>query len=60
MGIGSTKFAELVAAKIMPRPRVIGTRKIFDVTELDAAFDNLPHDGVEAADTWADLGSSRT
>lgn len=42
VGLGATKFRELVAAGIMPRPRVIGDRRVWDVVELDAAFSALP------------------
>jgi predicted DNA-binding transcriptional regulator AlpA len=45
VGIGPTKFDELVASGRMPRPKTIGTRKVWDVQALDIAFDELPdHD----------------
>lgn len=43
IGIGVTKFDELVTDGSMPQPRIIGARKVWDVRELDAAFDDLAH-----------------
>lgn len=45
LDIGLTKFDELVADGRMPQPRVIDARVIWDVYELDAAFDRLPRRG---------------
>ena len=53
VGIGSTKFRELVQDGRMPKPRILDGRKLWDVEALDAAFRDLP---MEAApDSWADL-----
>jgi hypothetical protein len=46
----------------MPRPRLIGVRRIWDVEELDLAFKALPREGGDAepiftsqeTDSWAD------
>jgi predicted DNA-binding transcriptional regulator AlpA len=39
-------FDDMVDRKLMPRPRVLGDkRRAWDVRELDAAADALPHDG---------------
>lgn len=46
VGIGSTKFDELVEAGRMPGPKKIDGRKVWDRFALDAAFDALP-DAVE-------------
>jgi hypothetical protein len=36
----------MVDCKLMPRPRILGDkRRAWDVRELDAAADALPHDG---------------
>lgn len=45
IGIGATKFREMVEAGQMPRPRKIGDRRVWDVIEIDAAFAALPVDG---------------
>lgn len=57
VGLGATKFRELVAKRRMPSPRKIDGRKVYDVDELRAAFKALPHDDSgDAVDTWADVG----
>lgn len=45
LGIGASKFAQMVKARQMPRPRVAGGSKLWDVDELDAAFRDLPREG---------------
>ena len=45
VGIGSTKFDELVSDGMMPRPKVIGSRKLWERREIEMSFDNLPVDG---------------
>ncbi len=42
VGTGPTKFDDMVADGHMPRPKLIGRRKVWDRHELDAAFDELP------------------
>jgi hypothetical protein len=51
-----------VEDKRMPRPRLAGGRRIWDVEELDLAFKALPREGGEAevffaseGDSWADF-----
>lgn len=44
IGIGVTKFNQMVADGRMPKPRRIDARKVWDCRELDDAFDALPHD----------------
>jgi hypothetical protein len=45
IGIGPTLFSELVRDGLMPRPRLIGARRVWDVDELDAFFRALPVEG---------------
>ncbi len=45
IGVGATKFDEMVADGRMPEPRVIDARVVWDVYELDAYFDRLPRRG---------------
>lgn len=52
VGIGLTKFDELVADGRMPKPKRIDGRKIWDIRALDMAFDALPEE-VEH-NSWAD------
>lgn len=47
IGIGSTNFRALVEKGIMPRPRVLGGRRLWDVDDLDAAFRSLPVAGSD-------------
>lgn len=56
VGIGSSKFRQLVVDGRMPRPRLLDSRRVWDVDELDAAFRSLPREGGETEiDTWADV-----
>ena len=56
LGISPSKFDELVKDGRMPRPRVIDCRKVWDVYELDMAFDELPRedDPSTAGSSWDD------
>jgi hypothetical protein len=47
IGVGGTKFDDLVRMRLMPGPRVVGARRIWDRNELDIAFSELPHAGEE-------------
>ena len=42
IGVSPGKFDELVADGLMPGPKRVGTRKIWDRNALDVAFDQLP------------------
>lgn len=42
VGVGVSKFDALVIDGRMPAPRQIDRRRVWDVNELDAAFDALP------------------
>jgi len=57
VGLSASKFRELVGSGIMPRPRLIGRRRVWDIEDLDAAFKALPVEGGEegGADSWADI-----
>ncbi len=56
LGISSSKFDELVSDGRMPRPRMIDCRKVWDVYELDIAFDKLPRQDspLIAGSSWDD------
>ena len=45
IGVGVTKFDEMVADGRMPQPRVIDGRVVWCVYELDDYFDRLPRRG---------------
>src|SRR5262245_26937186 len=42
VGVGPTKFDEMVADRLLPGPKRIGTRIIWDRVALDLAFNALP------------------
>jgi predicted DNA-binding transcriptional regulator AlpA len=44
IGVGSSKFDEMVSAGLMPRPKRIGGRVVWDRLKLEAAFSDLPDD----------------
>jgi excisionase family DNA binding protein len=50
IGVGRTKFDELVARGDMPRPKRIDGRIVFDRYALDAAFSDLGDDRANALD----------
>lgn len=56
IGISATTFDKLVTNRVMPSPRMIGGRKVWDVDEIRAAFKSLPKDDDMEDDTWADVG----
>ena len=45
VGVGCTKFDEMIGDRRMPKPRQIDGRTIWDRVELDIAFSELPHQG---------------
>ena len=45
VGVGVTKFDEMVADGRMPRAKRIDGRKVWDRHRLDSAIDDLPTDG---------------
>lgn len=57
VGVGVSKFDEMVADGRMPGPKRIDGRKVWDVRALDSAFDALPSEGEDfaAGNSWGDL-----
>ena len=63
LSLSPSFFRKLVEQKAMPRPRLAGGRRIWDVDELDLAFKALPREGGESeaiftegkGDSWADF-----
>lgn len=47
IGLGASKFNELVKQGRMPRPRVLDGRRLWDIDDLDAAFKSLPFEGED-------------
>lgn len=50
VGVGTTKFDELVASRRMPKPKRIDGRTVWDRIALDAAFTDLPEEGGNKID----------
>jgi hypothetical protein len=56
IGVSANTFDLLVSEGKMPKPRLVKSRKIWAVDELDAAFKSLPRDGEgEGRNSWADV-----
>ena len=63
LSLSPSFFRRLVDQGVMPRPRIAGGRRIWDVEELDLAFKALPREGgdetlfgVQGQDgSWADF-----
>lgn len=62
IGVGTTKFDQMVADGRMPQPRAIDGRRVWCVHELDDAFDRLPKlssTGIvsNAGNPWLDMAA---
>lgn len=57
VGVGTTKFDEMVADCRMPKPKRIDGRVIWDRIALDAAFTDLPSEGKNKLDEILNRGS---
>lgn len=56
IGFSPSYFDKMVQDGLMPSPKRVGTRKIWDVRALDLAFDDLPgEDSVPVSNSWSDL-----
>jgi hypothetical protein len=61
LSLSPSYFRRLVVSGVMPRPRLAGGRRIWDIEELDVAFRALPREGgddssfgASGGDSWAD------
>jgi hypothetical protein len=62
LSLSPSFFRKLVADGLMPRPRIISGRRIWDIEELDMAFKALPREGGDTepafeageVDSWGD------
>lgn len=52
VGVGATKFDEMVSDGRMPQPKRVDGCVIWDVRALDLAFDALPDNANAEVDTW--------
>jgi len=64
LSLSPSFFRKLVQSRIMPKPRLAGGRRIWDVEELDLAFKMLPREAGDGEvafidhdepDSWADF-----
>lgn len=62
VGVSPSKFDDLVDDRRMPAPRVLDGCMVWDVREIDDAFDALPRKGqpidvpsLPADDPWSDV-----
>lgn len=61
VGCGPTKFEELISTGKMPRPHLIGVKRLWDIDELDLYFKDLPREseGEPKLNSWADFKNAR-
>ncbi len=57
LSLSPSFFRKLVEDGRMPRPRIVGRRRIWDIGELEIAFRSLPREGgdVDESNPWDDL-----
>lgn len=53
-GVSPSQFDKLRVEGVVPRPKRVGTRKLWDVHLLDAAFDCLPDEVPEEGNAFDD------
>lgn len=51
IGVGTTKFDEMVSDRRMPKPKRVDGRVVWDRISLDTAFSDLPSDGDNMIDS---------
>ncbi|MEA3534253.1 hypothetical protein [Rhizobium sp. CC-YZS058] len=59
IGVGTTKFDEMVSDRRMPKPKRVDGRTIWDRIALDAAFSDLPSEGENRIDEILSRNSRR-
>ena len=52
VGVSPTKFDQLVEDGLMPKPKTIGRRRVWDLRAVDQAFDALPSEDDEDRNPW--------
>lgn len=61
LGVGASLFDGLVDAGLMPRPKMLRGRRVWDRYALDRAFDDMPEVPAAApdgnADPWSDVAA---
>ena len=55
LSLSPSLFRQMVGQGVMPKPRLAGRRRVWDIAELDLAFVALPREGGESdASSWDD------
>ena len=52
IGVSNSKFDQMVDDGRMPKPKQIDSRRIWDVRQLDVAFEGLPGGGEILENPW--------
>jgi predicted DNA-binding transcriptional regulator AlpA len=55
IGVSPSKFDEMVQDGRMPPPKKIDRRRVWDIHQLDSAFDKLPCDVDEDRNSWDEI-----
>jgi hypothetical protein len=55
LGVGAGTFDEMRSTGQVDPPRLIKGRKLWDIRDLDVAFDALPRDIVVSGAGWEDV-----
>jgi hypothetical protein len=55
LGVGAGTFDEMRSTGQVDPPRLIKGRKLWDIRDLDVAFDALPRDVVVSGAGWEDV-----
>ena len=52
VGVSASTFDSMIKSGSMPKPKIIGARRVWDKWKIDAAFSDLPGDGGCDDDVW--------
>jgi len=55
VGVSASSFDTMVEEGVMPAPRIWHSRRIWDVRQIDVAFDDLPQQGQPKLTGWEDV-----
>lgn len=59
VGVSPNVFDDMVASGLMPPPKTIGHRRIYDRLAIDTAFAALPSRGGASHNPWDDTGDAQ-
>jgi predicted DNA-binding transcriptional regulator AlpA len=54
LGISASAFDKQVADRVVPGPKSFGSRRVWDIRQLDAAIDRLPSENGASDESHAD------